>query len=431
VTSTQTERRIPVTAARQGLRLLVLDTAFSLEAIRERGLEASVTCRDLGGFFEHVWSVHPFATLVTSDAWGPREGAPATYEIAPRHTVIEGRVARSRALDRLPALNFLVAQLDVLFRLIVLIRRERINVIRAGDPLYLGLLGWLCGRLCGVPVLVRVGGNNDKVFATTGRPLMPRLFRTRRVEKVVERFVLSHADAVAGANVDNLNFALANGARPERSTLFRYGNLIDPRHFTAPAKRPPAQSDLDEFQAVSGRYLMYIGRLEPVKHADDVVRVLARVRESGHDMTALLVGNGRMREDLERLAEELGVARYVAFAGNRDQGWLARVIPAAAVLLSPHTGRALAEAGLGAAPVVAYDVDWQAEAIESGKTGELVRFGDWQAMADRTVALLRDRARAHELGAALRERVLGMMDPERLDEHERDTYRALLQRSPV
>ena len=75
-------------------KLLVLDSAFCLEAIRARGLEASVTCRDLGGYFEHVWSVHPMASLVSSRAWGPEFGAPDQYELSAKHTLIEGKVGR-------------------------------------------------------------------------------------------------------------------------------------------------------------------------------------------------------------------------------------------------------------------------------------------------------------------------------------------------
>ena len=48
------------------LRLLVLDSSYCLEAIRSRGLERSVTCRDLGGFFGHVWTVHPFQSSSAS-----------------------------------------------------------------------------------------------------------------------------------------------------------------------------------------------------------------------------------------------------------------------------------------------------------------------------------------------------------------------------
>src|SRR5215217_4500117 len=75
-------------------KLLVIDLSYTLESIRELGLERSVTCRDLGGFFAHVWSVHPFATLLTSEEWGPRYGRPASHALAPRHTFIEGKVGR-------------------------------------------------------------------------------------------------------------------------------------------------------------------------------------------------------------------------------------------------------------------------------------------------------------------------------------------------
>src|SRR5437763_8167494 len=110
-------------------KLLVIDTAWTLEAIRDRKLEHSVTCRDLGGFFEHVWSVHPFATLLTSDRWGPRYGRPRTYELGSKHTVIEGKVGRFPWLKWFFPLNFMLSQMDLFLRLAGLIRRERLAVI--------------------------------------------------------------------------------------------------------------------------------------------------------------------------------------------------------------------------------------------------------------------------------------------------------------
>jgi glycosyltransferase involved in cell wall biosynthesis len=95
-------------------------------------------------------------------------------------------------------------------------------------------------------------------------------------------------------------------------------------------------------------------------------------------------------------------------------------------VVSPHTGRALAEAGLGAAPVVAYDVDWQGELIADGKTGALVGHGDVTGMAAAVVRMLAQPDRAKALGAALREKVLEMLDPEALNAHERDEYSRLL-----
>ena len=413
-------------AAEPVRKLLVLDTNYTLEGIRERQIEESVTCRDLDGFFAHVWSVHPFATLVTSDRWGPRYGKPEAYELAPRHTIIEAKVGRFGWLRWAFPLNFLLSQVDLFARLRGLIRREKISVIRAASPLYVGLFGWLLGRSTGIPLVVRVGGNHDKFFQTTGRPIEPRLMRSRRVEKRVERFVFSRANLVAGANQDNLDFALANGARPERSTLFRYGNLVDSRHFVPPAERDPEGPLLGELGVERDKFLLYVGRLEPIKQADHVLEVLAEVRRRGFDVKAVLAGDGTIRAELEQHARRLGIADRVVFAGNVGQAGLAQLYPAAAVIVSPHTGRALTEAALGEAPVAAYDVDWQSELIETGVTGMLVPHGDVTALADATAQLLADPHTATRLGANLRRRALDMFDPKALDEHERSEYRKLL-----
>jgi len=402
-------------------KLLVLDTSFSYEAIVKRELESSVMCRDLDGFFDHVWSVHPFASLVTSTDWGCDYGKPVAYPMSKEHSFIEGKVGRYAMFRKFPAINFILAQIGVLFFLFKLIRKEKISVIRVGDPLYLGLLGYTLSKLTGVPFVVRVGANNEKIRATTCTCMMPRLFSSFNQERVVERFVLSRAHLVAGANNDNLQFAIDSGANPDKCTLFRYGNLIDPAHYVLPSQRSVVSEVI-----IGGPFLLCIARLELVKKVDDVIRVLAKVRENGFDVRVLLVGDGREREKLVFIAEQLHVLPYVIFAGNRDQRWLSSTIPHAAVVLSPHTGRALTEAALGGVAIAAYDVDWQAELIETGVTGELVPFGDWIALATSTIKLLSDRAYAQNLGENVRKKVMQMMDPGKLNEHERQEYKKLL-----
>ena len=46
------------------MKLLVIDTSYSYEKIVKLGLQSSVLCRDLDGYFEHVWT----CLLYTSDA---------------------------------------------------------------------------------------------------------------------------------------------------------------------------------------------------------------------------------------------------------------------------------------------------------------------------------------------------------------------------
>ncbi len=407
-------------------KLLVIDMSYSLEVIRECGIETSVTCRDLDGFFEHVWTIHPFATLVTSKNWTSRYGKPEWHSLAPAHTFIEGKVGRFPVLHRLSVLNFLISQIDIILRLVRLIYKEKISVIRTADPLYNGLLGWVLSRLSNIPLVVRVGSNSDKNYELTGLLAMPRLFKKRWVEKIVERFVLARTNLVACANKDYMDFAIANGARPEVVTLFRYGNLIAKQHLVKPSNRPDGRPLLIELGVEPRRFLLTISRLVPLKHLEDVVRVLAELKQRGHDLKLVLVGDGPLRETLSNLAEQLGVMDQTILCGNQDQEWLARIIPLAAVVVSPITGRSLTETAFGAAPIVAYDLDWQGELIQTGITGELVPALELKKMADATERFLTKPSYASDMGEAVRKRALEMMDPDALDQHERNAYQNLL-----
>tara|TARA_X000000368_G_C22996786_1_gene697042 strand:- start:614 stop:1435 length:822 start_codon:yes stop_codon:yes gene_type:complete len=255
-----------------------------------------------------------------------------------------------------------------------------------------------------------------------------RLFVHRRVEKLVERFVFPRANLVAGANQDNLNFALSNGASSKLSTLFRYGNLIDKRHFVAPSERIGGNYLLQELGIGASDFILYIGRLESVKHPDDVVKVLAQLVERGYTMKAVLAGDGRMRSELLNFARALGVESQIVFAGNVDQDWLSKVIPLATAVVSPHTGRALSEAALGGVPIVAYDVDWQGEIIQTGITGELVPHLDYETMANSLERYLKDPVYSRKMGDAVRNHIMVMMDPETLNQHERNQYKMTIER---
>ncbi|MEO5598935.1 MAG: glycosyltransferase [Novosphingobium sp.] len=410
--------------------LLVLDAAYTLEMIRERGLEPSITCRDLDGFFDHVYSVHPFATLLTSPEWTGRFGRPVWHELAARHSFIEGKVGRFAWLGGLFPLNFLIGQLGLFITLARLIRRENVAVIRVGDPLYLGLFGLALKAVTGRPMLIRVNGNNDKVRANTGKPMYPRFFRSTALEEKVERFVLPRADVIAAPNQDNVDFAVHGGARADRTTIFRYGNLLAPEHRTPPSERGTDQALFDRLGIDPGRYMLCIGRLGAVKFPDDAVRVLAGVVAQGHDVSLFFAGDGDMREALLAQAAEAGVAERVVFGGNQDQRSLAQLNAHCALVLSPLTGRALSESALGGAPIVAYDLDWQGDLVSDGETGALVPFRDVEALTAAAAAMLADPARARRLGLAARERALAMLDPDVLDAHERDTYERLFAGQP-
>lgn len=403
-----------------------LEMTYSLETMRARKLEHEITCRDVGGYFAHVWSVHPAVGASPEHSPETSFGMPTTTPIAPGHTVIEGKVGQFRWMERAAPVNFAISQLVLGRRLFGLIRTEQVSIVRAGDPYYNGLLGLLLARLTGTALVVRINSNGDAIYEATGDLACPRLLRSRAVERRVARFVLERADLVAAASRNNLDFALSNGADPGRSTVFRYGTWVDPLHFrTAPTDRPSVTAQL----GLEGRpWVVVVSRLEPVKHPEDVVLALAHARRRRPDLAAVFVGDGTMRARLESLAAELGVADDVRFVGNRDQSWIAAALTSATVVLSPLTGRALVEACLSGTPVVAYDIEWHGELVSNGETGRLVPYRDTRAMADAACDLVADPATAQTMADKARGATLEMMDPGRLMEHERAEYDKLLGR---
>lgn len=404
--------------------ILILDMSYTLRMFRERHLEQALTSRTIGGYFGTVISVHPLAALF--DAGDDRYGPPRVTKLDESHVFVEGRLGVAKWMNVLPPLNLLLAQ-ATLFRLLLRMASDAgVSVVRVGDPYYLGLMGWMLARQLDVPLAVRVPFRYDEIRRITGRAVMPRLFRFGWIEKRIERFVFPRCDLIAGANEDNMRYAIENGGRPEVATVFRYGNLIHPSHWDDPRRRPDPERDLEEIGLRGKRFVATVSRLESVKRVEDTVRVVSELAKRGVDVYGLIVGDGSRKEHLVELARSVGIADRVVFSGNRSQEWIARVLPRAAVIVSPHMGRALVEAALAAVPIVAYDYDWQREVVADDDTGYLVANGDWLAMAERTDRLLNDPDRAKAMGENARAKVAGMMDPDALVRHEQAVYSELL-----
>ncbi len=368
-----------------------------------------VTSRDLDGFFEHVWTVHPAVGASPEHATSPAIGKPTSSQVAPRHTMVEGKVGRFRRLQRFPKVNFAAGQALTIWYLSRLVRAERISMIGSTEPLYLGMIGLLLARINRLPLVVTIIANHDAMYQTVGHATYPRLFRYRSVERWIERWVLSSADMVVVGSEDNRRYALDNGARPDRVRQFRFGELIHPSHFQEPRERPSVR---DELGIGERPFLLTVSRLAPVKHPEDVIDVFAEARKAVPSLVAVIVGDGPMRTELEQRARELGVHDALILAGTRDQAWIARALASASVIVSPLTGRALVEAALSGRPIVAYNFEWQSEFISSGHDGMVVPYRDTKEMAAAVCLLLKQPDLADQLGARARRKTLQTWSPE-------------------
>src|SRR3954464_5003946 len=135
-----------------------------------------------------------------------------------------------------------------------------------------------------------------------------------------------------------------------------------------------------------------------------VIRALPLVIPRVGKVEYTIVGDGKLRADMETLASELGVADRVRFAGRvSDEELLAAYRDADAFVmpsLKEGFGIVYLEAWQHQLPVLAGDRDAGGEVVENGVDGLVVDPTSTQQIADAMVRLLTERGLCERLGAA-------------------------------
>lgn len=149
------------------------------------------------------------------------------------------------------------------------------------------------------------------------------------------------------------------------------------------------------------------GRLDPVKRLDVLLQVHTRVVLKHPGTRTVIIGDGPERARLESLAEGLGIAGSVTFAGYRAD--VRALMSAFDVYLnsSAYEGVSLTilEAMAAGLPVVATPVGGNPEVVVEKETGYLVAGGP-HAIADAVCHLAIDGHQRHVMGDAARWRVM-------------------------
>jgi glycosyltransferase involved in cell wall biosynthesis len=146
--------------------------------------------------------------------------------------------------------------------------------------------------------------------------------------------------------------------------------------------------------------MVAIGRLAPSKRYDHAIRGLAELRTT-HPLAELkIVGEGRDRERLERVARQEGVEDRVVFTGRVDETSKHAAIDSADVLVGTSIregwGLTVTEAAARGVPSVVYDIPGFRDAVVNGRTGFVVPRSPGR-LADGIRDLLADPARYEEM----------------------------------
>lgn len=276
--------------------------------------------------------------------------------------------------------------------LISYVRRERpITLLTASHRLNRAAL--LARAIARVPghVTLRMGMSLRGMAEDLGPRKSRRLFRSMR-------FWYPRAEAMVAPSV-GVATDLQTYAGVARERLHVIPNPIVDDTFNRLAAEPLNDHWLAERETP---VILAAGALEPRKDFATLLRAFARVRRD-RTVRLIILGEGRERARLSRLAYDLGVAEDVRLPGHvaNPYPWMARAAVFALTSRREGSGAVLVEALACGTPVVATDCpSGPAETLQNGAIGPLVDVGDDGKLAEALCAVLDAPLASEQLIAA-------------------------------
>jgi len=248
------------------------------------------------------------------------------------------------------------------------------DVIHAHYAVPQGLLGALLKHVKRKPLITTLHGSDVTILAAAGRPFT----------RALVRYVLNTSDRVITVS-EFLKGEILKLGIPEDKVKVTYGGV-------------PEDEGPEEPFDVKGKNVLFVGSLVRQKGVDVLLKAFKNVKKdmgsspvsSIDPVNLIIVGDGKQRPALERLADDLGLEDVYFLGMKRD---LKSIFKKSSVLVLPSReegfGLILLEAMANGVPVIASNVGGVPEIIEDGKNGLLFETGDFEDLARKITRVLK------------------------------------------
>lgn len=281
-----------------------------------------------------------------------------------------------------------------LVRITSLLNNFKPDIVHTHTP-KAGLIGRVAARLLRIPCIHTVHGIGCDVSAMS---------LVEKVYLACERLAAKLSTVQVMVSERLRKTCLEHGLAPDGKVKVISGGF-DARQFAKLPTRSQARTALG--LPVEGVVVGTVSCMKPGKRVGDFVEVCKQMRSAIPNMTAVVVGDGELRQEIQRQIERGGLEESIRLLGWR------RDVPAIMaaldvfVLMSAHEGLGLVvlESMAAGVPVVATRVDGCIEIIEETRAGALIERGDIEGGAAAVVRLLNDRGRREQMGRRARKGV--------------------------
>jgi len=258
-----------------------------------------------------------------------------------------------------------------------------------------GVVGRLAAVTAGVPVIIH------HVHGWGLHAGMSRLNQTLYLN--LERLSARFTDRLIAVSRPDIQKAQAHRIGSEdKFALIQNG--IELEQFRQPVDDQQMRSELG--LDPDCKLVGMIGRLDEQKNPLDFIRAAARVTKSYSKVQFLIVGDGSLRPECQRLINELNLKEKLFLLGFRND--VARILSILTITAMSSLWEGLPIAFLesmsAGKPIVANNVDGASDVVIDGETGFLVTPHQPSEMAEHILYLLNNEKLCNEMGEVAQER---------------------------
>jgi glycosyltransferase involved in cell wall biosynthesis len=294
---------------------------------------------------------------------------------------------RRRRADRASLLEMLSFVLTARRRLPAIVRDLQCDAIICFFTLPCGPAVWSTWKRTGVPYAISLRGGDVP-------GLVPSINWLHRILAPLRRAILKNARSIV-ANSEGLQ-QLSQASDPFPVMVIPNG--VNTRRF-----QPKSGVSDDKIFRV-----LAVGRLQEQKNHAFALRVLAAARKRIRQRLEYhVVGDGPLREDIKRLAEQLSLTDHVIWHGWLPRERLAEIYAACDCLLHPTLYEGMPNAVLEAMavglPVVASSIPGNSDLVRDGKTGYTCGLSNQMCFAETLIEVAADLQLRQSLGSTARD----------------------------
>jgi sugar transferase (PEP-CTERM/EpsH1 system associated) len=299
-----------------------------------------------------------------------------------------------------------------IYKLYNLLKKEKISIVHTHN-FAASLYGSLSARIAGIPVVIHT---------EHGTHLYPQ-FRRRFIRKIISILI----DKTVSVS-DQIKQTLISQDHISKNRIMTILNGVDINKYShkcdTEIKNKRKELNIDEKIKVIG----IVARLSAEKDHENLLQAFSIVTKDIQYVNLIIIGDGILRDELEKKSKKLGLEDKVFFLGLRQDIPELLSIMDLFVLSSIREGIPLTilEAMVAGLPIVATSVGGIPEVIINEETGILVPSKNPTALANAIVRILSDSSLAQRMGSKGNERIKETFSIQRtIAEYER-LYRECL-----